>query len=103
MGRENGKNAFFDFRDSRGFLSYVYNFRISVGLSMKWVGIARIYDKATGHFRCRRRVYVRTEHEAKAADKNGVAMDKPLYILRRSKEEGYIYRRINGDFNVEFL
>ena len=66
---------------------------------MKWIGIARIYDKKTGYFRCRRRVYVRTEHKAHVA--NGKT--KPLYVLRFETENGYNYRRIDEKFNVEFL
>ena len=64
---------------------------------MKWIGIARIYDKKTGHLQCRRRVYVRTEHKAKSQHGN------PLYVLRFNKEDGYKYRRIDERFNVEFL
>lgn len=66
---------------------------------MKWIGVARIYDKATGHFRCRRRVYVRTNHKAKVA--NGKT--NPLYVLRFNKEDGYTYKRISEDKTVEFL
>ena len=66
---------------------------------MKWIGIARIYDKEMGYFRCRRRVYMRTEHKAHVA--NGKTT--PLYVLRFNKENGYIYTRIDERFNVEFL
>ena len=63
---------------------------------MKWIGIARIYDKETGRFQCRRRVYVRTEHRT-----NGTY--NPLYVLRFSKVDGYVYKRISERFNMEFL
>ena len=66
---------------------------------MKWIGIARIYDKVSGHKKCRRRVYVRTEHGAKVA--NGKT--KPLYILRINRIDGYHYVRINMDkYHIEF-
>ena len=65
---------------------------------MKWIGIARIYDKVSGHFRCRRRVYVRTRLKTKT-----IGADKaPLYILRHSKIEGYRYKRIDlARFTIE--
>ena len=82
--------------DERIYYSYMYNVMENIQ-PMKWIGIARIYDRKTGHFQCRRRVYVRTEHKTDGTYNS-------LYVLRFSKEDGYIYRRIDGDtYNVEFL
>lgn len=65
---------------------------------MKWIGIARIYDKETEHFVCKRRIYVETEHLP------GIykGATKPLYILRFNTEEGYNYKRVDKKFNLEF-
>ena len=67
---------------------------------MKWIGIARIYDKVSGHNKCRRRVYVRTEHGAKIT--NGKTI--PLYILRCTRSESYHYVRIDMEkYDIEFV
>ena len=69
---------------------------------MKWIGIARIYDKKTGHFQCRRRVYTRDKLNK---EQTCLRAPLPLYILRFSKIEGYRYKRINltQKFKVEMV
>jgi len=65
---------------------------------MKWIGLARIYDKSSGHFVCKRRVYVRQDHNRF----NAIGEQNPLYVLRFNTEEGYNYKRVDENFDLEF-